>query len=232
MSKNLEPGKNALARASALEHPIALKKGEAALLREALFEGQRVATTVEAELLGYGGWLLLKVFDEDTGAALDDRSDNPVWLELLRRAGGPTLKLGRQMLRGLLRMAAWDRRITDEAFRGLDRGRKELLLPLDDARAMRDAARHVSDLKLSQDATRAYVATLRAEQGKPPATRITPARLQGRLRRARKSVMPPNAKKRIERMAAELSDAQRDELLREAEGLMHDAEALVKLLRR
>lgn len=76
---------------------------------------------------------------DDTREALDLRTKNPVWTELVRHAGGPTLKLSRKVLDVALRMAAYHRRITDETFRALDSGRKERLLPLGDPARMRQA---------------------------------------------------------------------------------------------
>jgi hypothetical protein len=48
------------------------------------------------------------------------------------------------MLYVALQLAAYDKRITDQTWRGLDTGRKELLLPLAEDRRLRDAAQHVS----------------------------------------------------------------------------------------
>ncbi len=58
------------------------------------------------------------------------------------------------MLSVALHVAAYDKRINDESWRGLDVGRKEILLPLGEDRLLRAAARRVSSLKLSQRATR------------------------------------------------------------------------------
>ena len=49
-----------------------------------------------------------------------------MWQELVRRAGGPTLRISKHMLYVAVRLAAYDKRITDQTWRGLDPGRKEL----------------------------------------------------------------------------------------------------------
>ena len=90
-------------------------------------------------------------------AALEGRRDNPVWRELLGRAGGPTLKLPLQALHTCVRIAALDKRIQDEAWRNLEPGRKELLLPLRSEAALREGAQHVTAMKLTYRDTKAYV---------------------------------------------------------------------------
>ena len=81
-------------------------------------------------MTAYGRWILEAVFRDDASAALDEKTKNPVWVGLVRRAGGPTLRVSRRVLYVAVAIAANDRRITDQAWRGLDGGRKELLLPL------------------------------------------------------------------------------------------------------
>jgi hypothetical protein len=160
-----EQSKRTRSRALALESALPLDKTQKLLLQEALLEGAKAVEVIEQTVIGYGRWLLLHVFDDDTTAALDDRSENVVWLELLRRAGGPTLKLGEKALYNCLRIAAYDRRITAESFRELDYARKELLLPLREERRLSHAAQHVSALKLSQAATKTYVDSNRSGVG-------------------------------------------------------------------
>lgn len=170
----------------ALPHDTALDAAGRRLLSEALRRGAEAADTAEDAILGFGRWLLVNVFDDDAAAALDARADNPVWRELLRRAGGPTLRMSGRMLYVALHVAARDKRIGDEAWRSLDVGRKELLLPLEDEHAMRKAAQHVTAMKLSVRATRDYVAALRAEKGAGPRARITSERVVQRVRRFNK----------------------------------------------
>ncbi len=141
----------------------ALTAPQRALLAEALRRAEETRDVMEDALVSFGRWLLVAVFNDDASAALGDRSDNPVWLDMLHRAGGPTLRLSEKMLYVALHIAARDRRITDEAWRNLEPGRKEILLPLGDDGLMRKAAQHVSAMKLTQRATRAYVASLQAE---------------------------------------------------------------------
>ena len=226
-----DPPKRALTRANALEHPVALAKEQKLLLQEALIEGAKTVDTMESAIVEYGRWLLLHVFEDDSAVALDDRTGNPVWLELLRRAGGPTLKLNGKSLNVAIRIAAHDRRITSETFRSLDYHRKELLLPLRDDARLVEAAKHVSSLKLSQNATQSYVDELRKAGGKPPEPRLTPARLLARVNATRARLAVPKGKKHIEKLAAELSKEQRAELNAAIRALIDDARELAVLLR-
>jgi hypothetical protein len=230
MAKNEEDPKVALARATQLDRPVALSKTETAVLRDALREGEKTVDAVEDALIEFGRWLLAHVFDDDTAAAIDDRTENSVWLELVRRAGGPTLRLSSKVLYVALRIAAYDRRINDDVFRRLDAGRKELLLPLRDEHRMRVAARHVLGAKLSLAATEKYVAALREQQGKPATPRLTAALLLGRVMRLREGLAPGRGKRRLEKLAAQLSKEQRARFASELRGLRDDLQALAAIL--
>ena len=90
----------------------------------------------------------------------------------------------------------------------LEPGRKELLLPLDDESAMRRAAQHVTAMKLTQRATRTYVASQRAEQRSRACgeRRVAAARAlgrhEGRTRRARRRAQATRSPPRVERRHA------------------------------
>jgi hypothetical protein len=209
---------------------VPLDRAKRTLLQEALLEGAKVVEIVEQTVVGYGRWLLLHLFDDDSTAALDDKSDNLVWLELLRRAGGPTLKLSAKTLYNALRVAAYDRRITAESFRQLDFGRKELLLPLKEDRRLSRAAQHVSTMKLSQTATKTYVEALRREDGTPPAARLTAAALLSRIKSSRARLAVPKGKK-LEKVVAALGKEERASFRTELTALIDDARDLLDLLR-
>ena len=81
----------------------------------ALARAEETRDVMEDALVSFGRWVLVNVFDDDAAAALDGRHDNPVWRDLLARAGGPTLRLSERMLYVALHIAAHDKRITDEA---------------------------------------------------------------------------------------------------------------------
>lgn len=107
----MAPKKPAVARASRpgalvrAEHggtEVSLTAAQRAVLAEVLREGEDFREEVESAVLRYGRSLLDKVFGGDTSAALDANGKNPVWQELVRRAGGPTLSV---------RIAANDKRI-------------------------------------------------------------------------------------------------------------------------
>lgn len=102
----------ALMRAERGTAPVHLAAKDAHLLDRALVEGQKLQDTLEDALVAYGRWLLVEVFGNDTAAALDPGTTNPVWLELVRRAGGPTLGVSRNLLSTALRVAANDKHIT------------------------------------------------------------------------------------------------------------------------
>ena len=92
------------------------------------------------------------------------------------------------MLYVAVRLAAYDKRITDQTWRGLDPGRKELLLPLREDRRLRDAAQHVTKFNLTQTKTTAYVSELLAEEGEPPQVRLTAPVLMRRMEKIREAL--------------------------------------------
>ena len=198
---------------------VTLTAPEKQLLAEALRRADEARNVMEDALVGFGRWVLVTVFDDDASAALDERADNPVWRALLARAGGPTLRLNRRLLYVSVHIAARDKRITDEAWRGLEPGRKELLLPLDDEKLMRKAAQHVTAMKLTQRDTRAYVGALREEQGHAPKVRLTAPRLIGQVKRFRGAVGTAAAQRRAAAVARQMDDAQKQALTAELDAI-------------
>lgn len=188
MSKGRGARPSALARAEHGGAPVHLTKDERRVLDEALRRGQDTADELEAQVMAYGRWLLESIFDSDATKALDDRTQNPVWLELVRRAGGPTLRVSRRMLYVALQLAARDKRIADQAWQNLDAPRKELLLPLKDDRAIREAAQHVAKFNLTQPKTREYVTELLVDGGSKRQLRITATGMVSRVRTLRASL--------------------------------------------
>ena len=142
--------------------------------------------------------MLEAIFASDAAAALDGWSKNRVWTELVRRAGGPTLRLSRHLLYVTLRLAAFDRRITDQSWRNLDVGRKELLLPLGDDARIREAAQHVTSFDLSTIKTRAYVTGLLGKNGRR--VRITGPALAGRVRKLRETLDAAAMVRRVQQL--------------------------------
>ena len=199
--------------------PAHLVGKEKHTLDEALRLGEDMAEEVESSVSAYGRWLLANVFDNDATAALDVRSNNRVWLELVRRAGGPTLRVSRRILDVAVRIAANDKRINDQSWRGLDSGRKELLLPLVDTKRLREAAQHIAKFDLSQAKTREYVAQLLAEEGRARQVRITPALLTSRVKKLRETFKGAAVLKRVKAMGGKLQDAERRAVTDEIEAL-------------
>lgn len=226
-----KPRPSALVRAEHDGPPVKLSGAQRVLLDQALRRGEDLREEVEAKVLSYGRWLLGELFHDDPSAALDARTKNVVWTELVRRAGGPTLKISTSLLYVALRIAAYDRRITDQAWRGLDAGRKERLLPLGDATAIRQAAHHVSNLDLSQTKTKEYVTTLLAADGRSRQVRVTPKRLTGHVGKLRALLAKPATLRRVREMRASMSTAERSALVGEVEKLRSALDEVIRAVK-
>ncbi|NOU35119.1 MAG: hypothetical protein HOO96_45085 [Polyangiaceae bacterium] len=199
--------------------PPTVSKALAPLLAEALRRGEAARNVMEDALVDYGRWILVNIFGDDASAALDAKSENPLWVALLARAGGPTLRISRKVLYVAVEIAARDKRINDDIWRGLEPGRKELLLPLSDESKMRKAAKHVVEMKLSQDKTREYVAELRAVGGEEPRARMTVKRLASRARSFHTLVGSAAAMRSMKKAATEASDAEKAALRKELDAI-------------
>ena len=201
------------------------------MLDEALRLGEETSDLVQTKVAAYGRWLLEKIFANDAGEALDEKTKNPVWLELVRRAGGPTLAISSAGLYTALRIAARDRRIVDTCWRTLDAPRKAILLPLGDDARLRAASRHVSDLKLSQKMTREYVTGLLAEAGAVRRVRLTGKLLSGRVRRLRESLDGASTLRRVAALRDELEPKDRAAVLQELDTLQRVLAAIASTIR-
>ena len=225
------PRASALDRAAHGRPPLALTSPQRAVLADAIREGTDVAETLEDRVRAYGRYLLAKVFGDDTREALDLRTKNPVWTELVRHAGGPTLKLSRKVLDVALRMAAYDRRITDETFRTLDSGRKERLLPLGDPQRMRQAAAHVTKFRLTQTDTEQYVTSLLTEDGKSRQVRFTAPQLVSKVKTLRSNLEKASTLRRVRELKGQISPKEREEMAAEMERLGEAVRGVAKVLR-
>jgi len=222
---------SALDRAAHGRPPLALTGAQRAVLSDAIREGTDVADTLEDRVRAYGRYLLAKVFGDDTREALDLRTKNPVWTELVRHAGGPTLKLSRKVLDVALRMAAYDRRITDETFRALDSGRKERLLPLGEPARMRQAAAHVTKFHLTQTDTEQYVTSLLAEDGKTRQVRFTAPQLVSKVKTLRSNLEKASTLRRVRELKGQISPKEREDMAAEMERLGEAVRGVAKMLR-
>lgn len=199
------------------EKPIALTADEQKVLAKLLDAAESTRGTVEQKFREFGRTVLTAVFDGDTTeAAALETSANPIVRELLRRAGGTTLRLSRKIVSESVRIAAYEKAVNDETFSGLDFARKALLLPMRDIDAMREAAQHVAAFKLDEDATEAYVKSKRATEGRPPASRLSPPRAKQALAQLRKR-FDRRAVQHLLNAAENLDTSEREELLREVE---------------
>ncbi|MFM7299435.1 MAG: hypothetical protein ACKO4Q_19705 [Planctomycetota bacterium] len=196
-----------------------LTASEQRLVAEALRRAEETRNVMEDALVGFGRWVLVSVFDDDASAALEGRSTNAVWVDLVRRAGGPTLRLNKKLLYVALHIAARDKRITDESWRNLEPGRKALLLPLGDEGLMRGAARHVTSLKLTQRATRKYVTSLLAERGEARAVRVTAPRVTAQVRQFRERVTDKAFERKAVAALKSADDADAKAAIRELEAV-------------
>lgn len=222
---------SALVRAEHGGAPVTLTTPQKRVFDEALRLGEDLADEVESKVAAYGRFLLQSVFDSDASAALDDKTKNPVWLELVRRAGGPSLRISRRMLYVALQLAAYDKRITDESWRGLDAGRKELLLPLEDDRRLREAAKHVTSFKLTQIKTREYVGQLLAKAGGSQQVRLTGPLLAARMRKLRESLDGATVLRKVRALHADLEPTERHEVAGEIEKLREVLRAIAREVR-
>jgi len=218
----------ALVLAERHEAPVRLTSTEKVLLDEALRRGEDLREQVESTVTSYGRWLLGSVFGGNASAALDEKSHNAVWRELVRRAGGPTLRIGRRMLYVALQLAARDKRIADTTWRGLDAGRKELLLPLADDGRLREAAQHVAKFNLTQASTRQYVSSLLTPAGRAPALRLTMPRLVRHVQTLRAAVGTAAALRKVEQLREAAEPREREKAAAEIEELR---EVLAKISR-
>lgn len=214
-------------KAAASEARVTLNREEKALLDEALEQCRVAADEVQDQLTALGRWLLTHVFGGDAKAALagDRVGRSRVWSELLRRAGGPSLRLNGKVLSSAVRIAAWDHVIQDEHWRLLDAGRKELLLPLAEAKLLREGAKHVTAMRLTQRATAAYVqATLEVLRGANATSRLTAGRITAQLRGLRERYATGAVRRRV-REIVERADAE------ERRALEGELERVIALLR-
>ena len=222
---------SAVVRAQHGAPAIRLAGADNTTLQEALRLAEDLREELETSVLSYGRWLLGTVFANDARAALDDKSDNKVWQELVRRAGGPTLRLSRTLLYNALRIAAYDKRITDQSWRGLDVGRKERLLPLGDDSLIRQAATHVSKFDLSQTKAKEYVTQLLAIGGKKRQTRLSGALVTTRMGRMNSWLSHVVSAKQLRMLASTMKDDQKARVREDVNKMRRDLEALLKALK-
>lgn len=215
--------------------PVRLTAPQQRVLRRVLDAGEELRADLEAKLRSFGRLVLEEVFDSDSGeaaATTETSSANPIMQEVLRRAGGPTLRVNAKVVSVTVRIVAWEKAITDEAFLGLDWDRKALLLPLGDADAIREAAQHISAFKLDDDAAAAYVDSLRTKTGRAPVPRLTPGRAKKQLTDLRKRLADRRALPRLIDACASLEPAERAEIVSEIERLVDVLGQLRQGLRR
>lgn len=196
----------------------ALSASDDDALKEILDEGQALVDTMEAALRRFAQLVVRRAFAEDHASARDpDAHPTPLYSEIIRRAGGPTLKLNAKVISLWVRIAAWERTITSEEFRRLDFTRKQYLLPLADPKKMADAAEHIVALKLTEADTRAYVATIREGTAAAPVPRLTPRRAGSAIDAFVERLTRHGALSRLEASLSDLDERERKALAKKVE---------------
>ncbi|MEO6419654.1 MAG: hypothetical protein ABIP39_09625 [Polyangiaceae bacterium] len=223
---------SALVRAEHGGAPVSLTVPEKSVLNEALRLGEDLREEIEHSITRYGRWILEAVFKDDVSSALDEKTKNPIWLELTRRAGGPTLRISRHVLYVALEIAALDRRVTQQSWRGLDSGRKEELLPLKhDASELRKAAQHVSSLNLTRVQAKGYVSEILREGGKARQVRVTSAQIVGRVSKLHALLDAASMRRRFGELRAGMKAEEREKVVGEIEKLREVLGEMVRVVR-
>lgn len=185
-----------------------LSRADERLLAEAVRRGREVVSTTESAVAEYGQWLFANVFAADTKLVLDQRPDHPLWVKLVKGKGSADPELPRSMMVTTLRVAALDKRLSDQAWSRLAYSYKVALLPLNEPNALRDAARHVLAASLNVAETREYVGNLRNEEGR--AVRLTPKMASGAIDKMVAPFKRPRYLQRLETQLGHLEGDARD----------------------
>jgi len=212
--------------------PLKLTKEEDLVLMEAVRRGESAQRKNQDTMMEYGQWLLDTVFKGKTKEALDPKSKNTVWMELVRRSGGPTLHVSTRFLYVALRIAAYDKRITDESWRLLDSGRKELLLPLVDVDALRDAARHVTKFDLTHKMVQAYVTSQLTDGGDRRQVRWTGSQMTKQLEKVHSMFEERASIARLREFRRTLTDDEKSALVDQTKALQATLANVLRELRR
>ena len=100
-----------------------------------------------------------------------------------------------------------------------------------DAKAIREAAHHVSELDLSQTKTKEYVTTLLAADGRSRQVRVTPKRMTGHVGKLRALLGKPAVLRRVREMRTSMSDAERSALVGEVEKLRSALDEVIRAVK-
>jgi hypothetical protein len=147
-------------------------------------------------------------------------------------AGGPKLRLSRATLHRAVQIAAYDKRLNDEAFRGLDVTRKRILIPLGDDKRIRDAAQHVSATRMTATTTQQYVKGLLDGTKEKPVLRMTAKTASVRVHRAAEPFRDRSVLGKWKAQLGELSGASRAEALLELRGIAKAVAELIAALQK
>jgi hypothetical protein len=213
----------------ASKSPAALAKTDRAVLDEAVRRATQVVRGAESLLVDYGEWLFATLFGGDTARVLDQELSSPVWASLLRHSDTGRIELARSTLSGIVRVAAYTKRLDDSAWNALSYTQKYTLLALADPKAMRAAARHVLSASCTVKQTREYVQNITHPDGPAPA-RLSPAGAQKTVGSLRAKFATPTYVRKLESALGKLAPAQRAEAKSHLHEVIAQLQRLVRVL--
>lgn len=197
-----------------------------ATLAEALRRGREVVHGAESLLASYGEWLFANVFEGDTKAILDHESTHPVWTALTAAADGATLPLSRTTLAFTVRVAAYDKRLSDGAWSALGFSVKVALLPLREPKALRAAARQALASSMSVRDAKKYVVTLLGPVASP--ARMSPKMARNAVSRLSNQFTAGTYATKLESALNKLDDDERAKAKEKLSALVKQLQKLVK----
>lgn len=207
-----------------------LNKDEQKIFAEALRRGEDTRSAVEDTLKDYGQWLFANVFGGDAKAVLEFSKDNPIWMHLILRAGGKTLRIDPRLLNATLMCAAYDKRLNDDTWKALDFTRKSALLPLKNETQMRRAAQHVLNAGLTVRDTRKYVGQMLEDKGEPRGVRVSPVKMKAQVAELRERWTGKDFQRQLAEAVAHLERNDRTQFSKELKSLRDALTALVARL--
>lgn len=123
-------------------------------------------------------------------------------------------------------------RLADQTWRGLDVGRKELLLPLATDERLREGAQHVSKFNLTHASTRQYVAQVLRADGRSKRVRLTVPHLVTRVQKLHASLAGAAVARRLDELRSSAEPAARAKAADELEKLRDLLTELARSLRK
>jgi hypothetical protein len=226
-------------RALPATKPTALSapRSDDALVAEAERRGREVFSEGERLVHEYGAWIFANFFAGETAPVLDrrdvpedqlsakERAYRARWRALTALCGSARLPLSQATVSNTVRVAAWDKRLADGSWSALSYSSKVALLPLNEPKAMRAAARHVLAASLDARGASEYVDGILHPGGKR--LRMTPEAASKQVFQLAANVEDDSRFGKLETQLAKLDD---DAKAAVADKLEFTIERLQKLL--